>query len=601
MSRYKPNDRVADRFVIQGWLASGGMAEIYVAEMALARGMKRRVALKRIHSNFAADPEFVAMFLAEARLSSELVHPGIVPVLDVVEAEGELVIVLDYVPGWDLGSILSKARGDRRFPCAAAVHLGRSLCEVLAYVHGVRDAAGRPRGLVHRDVNPSNVLIAEDGTLRLLDFGVAKAAEQSAAAQTLGIRGKLAYLAPEQAAQGPLDARTDLYGVGLSLYEALSGQRALMASNEIALLEAARAAEIPPLRTLRPDLPEELGELIGALLAKDPARRPVSAEAAASSFERLERALESPREQLRHHVQAVMGSGARAVQGAALGLDAALAQIAGVELARPPTRVELSPEVDPTALLPERRRRRPWWIALGAAGLLGALALLRTAPTSTPPAPVERGFLRISSTPPGARVFVDGQAERERTPLILEAPAGVMRRLRLELEDHETRTTTASALAGQTTPLELTLGRTPGRLVLQSDPPGASISVDGIQRGVTPLVLEGLPRAQLEISADLSGYEAKLERLSLVESSSRALSFALMPIFERGLVDISATPWAKVKIDGRWVAESTPVLGLALPVGAHTVELVNPRLGKSARRSIMIKKGARVSVIVRFD
>ena len=86
-----------------------------------------------------------------------------------------------------------------------------------------------------------------------------------------------------------------------------------------------------------------------------------------------------------------------------------------------------------------------------------------------------------------------------------------------------------------------------------------------------------------------------------MESSSRALSFALMPIFERGLVDISATPWAKVKIDGRWVAESTPVLGLALPVGPHTVELVNPRLGKSARRSILIKKGARTSVIVRFD
>lgn len=603
MSRYKPNDRVAERFVIQGWLASGGMAEIYVAEMALARGMKRRVALKRIHSNFAADPEFVAMFLAEARLSSELVHPGIVPVLDVVETEGELMIVLDYVPGWDLASILGKGRGDRRFPVAAAVHLGRALCEVLAYVHGVKDAAGRPRGLVHRDVNPSNVLIAEDGSLRLLDFGVAKAVERSAAAQTLGIRGKLAYLAPEQAAQGPLDARTDLYGLGLSLFEALSGQRALMASGEIALLEAARAAEIPALGTLRPDLPAELTELVEALLAKDPERRPASAERAAASFERLERTLEAPREQLRRHVQLVMGSGARSVQGAALGLDAALAQIAGVEVARPPTRVEPSPEVDPTALLPQRRRRRPWWIALSVA-LLGAGAaatLWRGAPSPSPAIPVPQGFLRISSDPPGAQVFVDGQAARERTPLILEAPAGVVRRLRLELADHQTLTTTAAALPGQTTALELSLRRRPGRLAMSSDPPGATITVAGIARGQTPLILEDLPRAELELSAELPGYETRLERLSLVETSSRSLHFTLRQVFERGLVDISATPWAKVKIDGRWVAESTPVLGLALPVGPHTVELINPRLGKSARRSIVIKKGARTSVIVRFD
>jgi len=603
MSRYKPNDRVADRFVIQGWLASGGMAEIYVAEMALARGMKRRVALKRIHSNFAADPEFVAMFLAEARLSSELVHPGIVPVLDVVEAEGELVIVLDYVPGWDLASILGKARGDRRFPAAAAVHLGRALSEVLAYVHSVTDAAGRPRGLVHRDVNPSNVLIAEDGSLRLLDFGVAKAVEKSAAAQTLGIRGKLAYLAPEQAAQGPLDARTDLYGVGLSLFEALSGQRALTAQGELALLEAARAAEIPSLRALRPELPEELTELVEALLSKDPARRPASAELAAASFQRLERAFDAPREQLRRHVQLVMGSGARSVQGKALGLEAALAQIAGVEVARPPTRVEPSPEVDPTALLPERRRRRPWWIALGLV-LLGAGAaasLWRGAPSATPAARAAPGFLRISSAPPGAQVFVDGHAARERTPLILEAPAGAIQRLRLELADHQTLTTTASVLAGQTTALELSLRRRPGRLALSSDPPGAMIAVGGVERGSTPLVLEELPREELEISAELPGYSAKLERVSLVETSSRSLHLTLSQVFERGLVDISATPWAKVKIDGRWVAESTPVLGLALPVGPHTVELVNPRLQKSARRSIVIKKGARTSVIVRFD
>lgn len=148
--RFEPGELVAGRYAVEGKLASGGMASVYVARMRLTRGIERRVALKRVHPHLTEDAEFVAMFLDEARLASQLRHPGVVPVHDALELEDELILVLDYVPGWDLDAVL-RASGPVPAPIAAAI--ARRCLETLAYVHGALDDDGRPLEVVHRDVS----------------------------------------------------------------------------------------------------------------------------------------------------------------------------------------------------------------------------------------------------------------------------------------------------------------------------------------------------------------------------------------------------------------------------------------------------------------
>src|SRR5687767_8006504 len=244
MSRWEPGLLLGGRFVVRGRLAAGGMAEIYVAEMALARGVRRKVALKRIHPHLAEDPDFVSMFLDEARVASQLAHRGVVALLDAVECGGDLVIVMEYVPGWDLSAILREARQKKKdVPLGVAVAIAQSVAETLAYVHTAADANGTALGIVHRDVTPANLLVGEDGSVRLLDFGVAKAAERATKTATATLKGKFAYMSPEQASSKPVDARTDLYALGLVLYEMLVGDRALRADGDIAALNLARAPQ----------------------------------------------------------------------------------------------------------------------------------------------------------------------------------------------------------------------------------------------------------------------------------------------------------------------------------------------------------------------
>ena len=255
MSRWRPGEQIAHRFIIEGWLASGGMAEVYVAEMTLTQSVKKRVALKRIHTHLAEDSHFRTMFMDEARVASQLSHPGIIAVHDVVQEEDEILLVLDYVPGWDLSSILKTARRDLvSLPIGMVITVGMDIAETLAYVHTAQGHSGTNLNIVHRDVNPSNILVAEDGTIRLLDFGVAKVAERVHQTATASIKGKLAYLAPEQAnIDRIVDHRADIYGLGLILYEVVTGQRAIYGEGDLHLLEMAKAPEHRPVSDFRID------------------------------------------------------------------------------------------------------------------------------------------------------------------------------------------------------------------------------------------------------------------------------------------------------------------------------------------------------------
>jgi serine/threonine protein kinase len=229
------------RYTLYGKIGSGGMATLYFGRLLGSSGFARTVAVKCLHPQFAQDPQFSAMFLDEARLASRIRSPYVVPTLDVVSEDGELAIVMEYVPGQSLATLvgaLSDIDADRgspaspQVPVAVAVSVVGDVLQGLQAAHEARDEGGSPLGIVHRDVSPHNILVGTDGLAHLIDFGVAKATGRLQTTREGQLKGKLAYMPPEQLRGEPVTRRSDLYAAAVVLWEALVGQRLFRAGDE---------------------------------------------------------------------------------------------------------------------------------------------------------------------------------------------------------------------------------------------------------------------------------------------------------------------------------------------------------------------------------
>jgi serine/threonine-protein kinase len=243
---------VVGRYALYGIIAAGGMATVHFGRLLGPVGFSRTVAVKRLHPEYSSDPEFVAMFLDEARLAARIRHPNVIPTLDVVAIKGELFLVMEYVPGESYARLLRAARERRVLvPPDVTVAVMRDALQGLHAAHEAKNERGEPLGIVHRDVSPQNVLVGADGQARVLDFGVAKAIGRVQTTREGQLKGKLSYMAPEQLLGHPLDRQTDIYAAAVVLWEALSGARLFRAQNEAATVaKVLGGATVPPSRAL---------------------------------------------------------------------------------------------------------------------------------------------------------------------------------------------------------------------------------------------------------------------------------------------------------------------------------------------------------------
>jgi serine/threonine-protein kinase len=248
----------------------GGMAELFLAVHREDPG--RRLVVKRILPQLATRPDVVRMFLDEGRLTSHLHHENLVQVFDVGQADATPFIVLEYVDGLPLSELLRR-QWAKRIPYPLACWLVAEVCAGLAYAHGRTDLEGNPLGIVHRDVSPDNILLSRAGEVKLTDFGIAKAASQLARTRPGQVKGKLAYMSPEQLRNYRIDARSDLFSLGLVLYEATVGKRAFPLGAEVDLLRSLLAGDYAPPERELPDYPPELAGIIARCLAVDVERR----------------------------------------------------------------------------------------------------------------------------------------------------------------------------------------------------------------------------------------------------------------------------------------------------------------------------------------
>lgn len=259
-------------------ISVGGMAEVYKAKEYGVEDFERIVAVKRILPHVAEDEEFIAMFKDEAKIAVQLNHGNIAQIYNLGNEQDSFYIALEYINGRDLRAIFQKCQqAGRPMPVAQACYIIMKICEGLDYAHNKKDKYNRPLNIVHRDVSPPNILVSFEGEVKLIDFGVAKAAGRASRTQAGILKGKFGYMSPEQVRGMPLDRRSDVFSVGVVLFEILTNQRLFQADTDFATLEKVRAVEVPRPSSINPEIPKPLENIIYKALAREPEQRYQSA------------------------------------------------------------------------------------------------------------------------------------------------------------------------------------------------------------------------------------------------------------------------------------------------------------------------------------
>ncbi len=258
------------KYLLLERLNVGGMAEVFTAKAFGVEGFERILAIKKILPTMAEDEEFITMFIDEARISVQLNHANVVHIHELGKHDDAYFIAMEYVSGKDLRALLERFRRRREImPTAMAVFVASKMCEGLDYAHRKKDARGQQLEIIHRDVSPQNILISYEGEVKIIDFGIAKAANRSQKTQAGILKGKFGYMSPEQVRGLPIDRRSDVFAVGVTLYEMLTGEKLFVGESDFSTLEKVRNAEVPLPRQFNPNIPAGLEKVVMKSLARE--------------------------------------------------------------------------------------------------------------------------------------------------------------------------------------------------------------------------------------------------------------------------------------------------------------------------------------------
>jgi serine/threonine-protein kinase len=447
------------RYEVVGHLATGGMAEIFLCKLHGPNGFQRAVVVKRTLPHLARQKQFVDMFVDEARIISRIRHPNVVQVQELAQHEDDLLLVLEYLEGESLASLVRRAKlkGVTVSPALAA-HLVSLACAGLHAAHELTDDDGAPYGLVHRDVSPQNLFVTFAGEVKVLDFGIAKAKDRESRTEVGQSKGKLEYMSPEQSNGEPVDRRSDVFALGIVLYELATGKRLFRRASPLAIIEALHREPIVPPSRATEGIPPELDRIVLVALARDPQERFATAAEMARQLQLFARAAEpgalfdeqaaalmqelfsdrrAEKAELLRRVR--VGAPVDTLPEAEVDHTVVLADVAPAAQAAPPESPVTLPMVPVPRTTP--RRSRWGWAILGLAGGGAVLAaagassyrsahrgaappLPTVAPAPLPSAEASDAKeirLSVDTDPPGCDVIVDG-TRRGTSPMELAVP-----------------------------------------------------------------------------------------------------------------------------------------------------------------------------------
>ncbi len=634
-------------------LALGGMAQIYLARRKGQDASAPLVVVKRILPHLAENLEFVRMFLDEARIAARLAHPNIVQLYDLGAQDDSFFLAMEYIHGDDVRRICKRAEAlAHPLPVALACRIIIDACAGLDYAHKKLDPLGKPLGIVHRDVSPQNILVSFAGEVKVVDFGIAKAADQATVTRSGVLKGKYSYMSPEQAAGKRVDCRSDVFALGVVLYELLTGTRLFKRSSDMQTLSAVSECHVTPPSEISPRVPSDLDAIVLKALAKDPDAR--YAEAL-----QLQVALE---EWLHQHPSASSSADLsefmQAVYAERLAREARTGQVAveeelPVPVQRPsgetPRRSGVS--ASPSSREVTRADRGEG----GEAVVLEATARSpgRSARPSRPAEPVHdpeetdrQRPERRSVTPralevrrPEPTVSVQTRTEQEAHSLSVtdttRAPsrrrpetfsrwgwlmglaafllvAGGTALLWVWLAPGLLAPETAQHVPEKPAPAQEKPAPVPAlvQLTLETKPSDAAVFVDGKeQQGPRPVVIQAARNQELEVRVTAPEYQGASWRVKVNEGPSQWERFVLSrpprpaapvaapaPIKRsrgeesaKAKVRFTVTPWARVSCDGLTLGTTPMMREVTLPVGVHECTFHNPELNRSHNQRVEVK------------
>ncbi|HEY3352365.1 MAG TPA: serine/threonine-protein kinase, partial [Polyangia bacterium] len=262
------------KYLLLERISVGGMAEIFKAKSFGVEGFEKILAIKRILPAMSDDKEFIEMFIDEAKIAGQLSHANICQIFELGRINDQHFIAMEFVWGKDVLQIQNRFRRMKQImPFPMAAFLAAKTCEGLDYAHHKKDAMGKPMQLIHRDVSPQNIIVSYEGEVKLIDFGIAKAASRTSKTQAGVLKGKFGYMSPEQVRGLPLDRRSDIFATATMLYELMTGDRLFLGDSDFSTLEKVRNVDIQPPSALNPRVPKALERIVMKGLARDPEDR----------------------------------------------------------------------------------------------------------------------------------------------------------------------------------------------------------------------------------------------------------------------------------------------------------------------------------------
>lgn len=618
----QPKPEPFGRYILLDRINVGGMAEVFRGKMSGVEGFERMVALKRILPNIAADPDFVDMFVDEAKLAVQLQHANIAQIYELGKEQDAYFIAMEYVSGVDLRSMWDRARNrNRLLPIAMSCFIMQKVCEGLDAAHRKKDDQGNDISLVHRDVSPQNILVSFEGEVKVIDFGIARAANKVSKTQAGVLKGKFGYMSPEQVRGMELDNRSDIFACGVVLYELLVGDRLFLGESDFSTLEKVRNVEMVPPTRLNKNLSPHLERIVMKALAKNREDRYRWAAEMAEDLQRYLFSTNQPfartdlqrymaqhfkeeigkeKERLETYKAVTMdqvapsrvelgapespppGAGfepppptgpgqpaprlATALKPTPLSFDDAFAQPEG----RAPTQTAIVPPA-PT---PPPKAGLPTW----AAALIGALVVVVLGVVGVLVyvlvlAKPEPGALVVDVTPAKANIYVNDELVANRAPFTLDNLAPDTYVLRVEAERYAPLIRAVRIAAGESRleTVELEEVKGTASIVVSSEPPGLKIFVDGGDTGrVTPATISGLHAGghELVLKRDDGSVVYRVQR-EVADGAAEQIAVDTQKL--RPLLDVtSQPPGAEVRVDGRF--EGTTPVTLA-DLGARTVSV----------------------------
>ena len=601
---------------ILGRLALGGMAEILLARHSNTDGDHRYLVVKRILPHFEQDNDFVQMFLDEAKIGMQLKHPNICQFHQFGADEGSHFIVMEWINGMPLGRLIRKARKSGGVGLPIALRIGIDVARALHYAHIANDEHGEPFNIIHRDVSPHNIMIAYNGAVKLLDFGIAKADHRAHKTQAGVVKGKFAYMAPEQCTAGQADHRLDIFALGVCIFETITGRSLYRRKTEAATMRAVIMDPVPSLKERLPDVPDELDKILQKALAKEAGDRFDSAADFASALEQFARDndMVGKQREVADFVKKVFpeeftrGPRVDTVPfGASITLDMHHANDSS-------SSGDASSSKSYVSQIPGAIRE----LEVDGGGLDMDLGHLLDSPVVAPlPPPANTTGPAMSQRPTQdpsrsiPRRAAPARSMGPKTPsrfgwkqlmLVLVVALGGLAVAYDQTDVVKDAVKNVEGMFEEKGPPEVAVDENPllrehgARILVASSPPGAKVYLDGKEQGVSPVALTGLMHGQYRVRVEAPGFASWSSKVEVGHGETAGVTARLLgkqggaTPGAFGRVRIETTPPADVYLAGDLLGR-TPIETVYAPLGRITLDFELPDGSKVSRRVVVKKDG----------